>query len=159
MGWQFSLDIQEHDGCDGCSVRAMRYEFPWKYREFFSFVLVIMTGLLGCCSSSTLRSRSNDYVKTLGFWLHHSPCSLECWTNNTLVALSLSPKQAIIWISSCIVYWRINATLNLDELIPQKWQPRRCFAKSFYCFIQMTLKFALFFILIIVVIDNNKSVL
>ena len=58
----------------------------------------IMTGLLGCCSSSTLGSRANDYVKTvatLGFWLHHSPCSLGCWTNNTLAARSLSPNQLI----------------------------------------------------------------
>ena len=45
-----------------------------------------MTGLRGCCLSSTLGSRANDYVKTLatlGFWLHHSPCSLGRWTNNT----------------------------------------------------------------------------
>ena len=31
-------------------------------------------------------------MTTLGFWLHHSPCSLGCWTNNTLAARSLSPK-------------------------------------------------------------------
>ena len=62
----------------------------------FRVIMGIMTGLLGCCSSSTLGSRANDYVKTLatrGFWLHHSPCSLGCWTNNTLVARSLSPKR------------------------------------------------------------------
>ena len=62
----------------------------------FRVIMGIMTGLLGCCSSSTLGSRANDYVKTLatlGFWLHHSPCSLGCWTNNTLAARSLSPKQ------------------------------------------------------------------
>ena len=61
----------------------------------FRVIMGIMTGLLGCCSSSTLGSRANDYVKTLatlGFWLHHSPCSLGCWTNNTLAARSLSPK-------------------------------------------------------------------
>ena len=37
--------------------------------------------VLGCCSSSTLGSRANDYVKTLAtlrFWLHNSPCSLGC---------------------------------------------------------------------------------
>ena len=38
-GWQCSLDFQEQDGRDSGSVRAMRYEFPWKYREFVSFVL------------------------------------------------------------------------------------------------------------------------
>ena len=61
----------------------------------FRVIMGIMTGLLGCCSSSTLGSRANDYVKTLatlGFWLHHSPCSLGCWTNNTLAARSLSPN-------------------------------------------------------------------
>ena len=70
----------------------------------FRVIMGIMTGLLGCCSSSTLGSRANDYVKTLatlGFWLHHSPCSLGCWTNNTLAARSLSPKwkeaQALLW--------------------------------------------------------------
>ena len=55
-----------------------------------------MTGLLMCCLSSTLGSRANDYVKTLaklGFWLHHLPCSLGCWTNITLAARSLSPNQ------------------------------------------------------------------
>ena len=62
----------------------------------FCVIMGIMTGLLGCCSSSTRGSRANDYVKTLatlGFWLHHSPYSLGCWTNNTLAARSLSPKQ------------------------------------------------------------------
>ena len=62
----------------------------------FRVIMGIMTGLPGCCSSSTLGSRANDYVKTLatlGFWLHHSPCSLGCWSNNTLAARSLSPKH------------------------------------------------------------------
>ena len=62
----------------------------------FRVIMGIMTGLLGCCSSSTLGSRANDYVKTLatlGFWLHHSPCSLGCWTNNTLATRSLSPNR------------------------------------------------------------------
>ena len=62
----------------------------------FRVIMGIMTGLLGCCSSSTLRSKANDYVKTLAmlrFWLHHSPCSFGCWTNNTLAARSLSPKR------------------------------------------------------------------
>ena len=61
----------------------------------FRVIMGIMTSLLGCCLSSTLGSRANDYVKTLatlGFWLHHSPCSLRCWTNNTLAARSLPPK-------------------------------------------------------------------
>ena len=63
----------------------------------FRVIMWIMTGLLGCCSSSTLGSRANDYDKTLatlGFWLHHSPCSLGCWTNNTLAARSLPPKYS-----------------------------------------------------------------
>ena len=53
---------------------------------------------VGCCSYSTLGSRANDYVKnltTLGFWLHHSPWSLGCWTNNTLAAWSLSPNPSM----------------------------------------------------------------
>ena len=48
----------------------------------FRVIMGIMTGLLGCCSSSTLGIRAkDDYVKTLarlGFWLHHSSCSLGC---------------------------------------------------------------------------------
>ena len=47
----------------------------------------------------TLGSRANDYVKTLvtlGLWLHHSPCSQGCWTNNTLAARSLSPNQSFL---------------------------------------------------------------
>ena len=82
------------------SMRAKWHELPCKYREFASFrvIMGIMTGLLGCCSSSILRSNADDYVKTLatlGFWLQHSPCSLGCRTNNTLVARSLSPKKPI----------------------------------------------------------------
>ena len=45
----------------------------------FRVIMGIMTGLLRCCSSSTIGSRANDNVKTLGtlgFWLHHSPCSV-----------------------------------------------------------------------------------
>ena len=41
----------------------------------FRVIMGIMTGLIGCCSSSTLGSRANDYVKTLAtleFW-----CA--CW--------------------------------------------------------------------------------
>ena len=34
-----------------------------------------------------LRMNLFKYV-TLGFWLYHSPCSLVCWTNNTLPARS-----------------------------------------------------------------------
>ena len=62
----------------------------------FRVIMGIMTGLRGCCSSSTLGSRANDYFKTfatLRFLLHHSPCSLGCWTNNTLAARSLSPNR------------------------------------------------------------------
>ena len=66
----------------------------WRMCEF-RVIMGIMTGLLGCCSSSTLGSRANDYVitlATLGLWQHHSPCSLRYWTNNTLAARSISPK-------------------------------------------------------------------
>ena len=78
----------------------------------FRVIMGIMTGLLGCCSSSTLGSRANDYVKTLAtleFWLHHSPCPLGCWTNNTLAARSLSPKYTILIL--CIsVYSKLTST-------------------------------------------------
>ena len=50
----------------------------------FRVIMGIMTGLLGCCLSSTRGSRANDAC---------SPCSLGCWTNNTLAARSLSPKS------------------------------------------------------------------
>ena len=33
------MDFQEQDGRDGSSVRAVLYEFPWKYREFVRFML------------------------------------------------------------------------------------------------------------------------
>ena len=74
-------------------------------------IMWIMTGLLGCCLSSTIGSRVNDNVKilaTLGFWLHHSPCSLGCWTNNTLAARSLSPKHTSnnrAWIITNIIWF------------------------------------------------------
>ena len=48
----------------------------------FRVIMGIMTGPFGCCSSSTIGSRADDYVKilaTLGFWLHYSPCALGCW--------------------------------------------------------------------------------
>ena len=88
----------------------------------------IMTDRLWCCSSSTLGSRANDYVKTLvtlGFWLHHSPCSLGCWTNNTLAARSLSPKlttQSFFFIPWCqkyeiqFIYWPVLLkSLNMSD--------------------------------------------
>ena len=91
----------------------------------FRVIMGIMTGLLGCCSSSTLGSRANDYVKTLatlGFWLHHSPCSLGCWTNNTLAARSLSPKYNtihLVWISRTL--WRNLRVPDLQDLVYQQW--------------------------------------
>ena len=36
------------------------------------------------------RIRQNPHYSRV-IWLHHSPCSLGCWTNNTLEAQSLSP--------------------------------------------------------------------
>ena len=69
----------------------------------FRVIMGIMTGLLGCCSSSTLGSRANDYV-----WLHHSPCSLGCWTNNTRAARSLSPNQ--ITVLCCATHTHTTCT-------------------------------------------------
>ena len=70
----------------------------------FRVMMEIMTGLLGYNSSSTLRSRADEYVKTLatlGVWLHHSPCSLGCRTNNTLADRSLSlTKKSFFLITS-----------------------------------------------------------
>ena len=60
----------------------------WRICEF-RVIMVIMTILLWCCSSSTLGSRANDYVKTLAIWLHHSPYS-------SLATQSLSPKYGMI---------------------------------------------------------------
>ena len=90
----------------------------------FRVIMGIMTGLLGCCSSSTLGSRANDDVKTLatlGFWLHHSPCSLGCWTNNTLAARSLSPNENA-WIPikislKCAPQGPINNIPALDQIL------------------------------------------
>ena len=77
------------------------------------------------------REQSEWLRQTLGFWLHNSPCSLGCWTNNTLAEPSLSPKygiigsydglapnrrQTIIWNNDGLVYWRICASIDLNEL-------------------------------------------
>ena len=88
VGEQFSLDIQEQAGCDGGSVRAMRHDFPSKYSEICKFLVImwIMTGLLGRCLFDALR-----------FWLHRSPYSLRCWTNNTLATRSLSSKYGPVY--------------------------------------------------------------
>ena len=78
------------------AVQRGRFSVKISWICEFRVIMGIMTGLRECCSSSTLGSRANDYVKTLatlGFWLHHSPCSLGCWTNNTLAARSLCLKQ------------------------------------------------------------------
>ena len=53
------------------NVRIMRHEFR--------VIMVIMTEMLRCCSSSTLGSRWVVTLKskrTPGFWLHHLPCTL-----------------------------------------------------------------------------------
>ena len=84
---------------ESCAVRiSVKILRIWEFRA----IMGIMTGLLGCCSSSTLGSRANDYVKTLAtlHWLHYSPCSRGCWTNNTLAARSLSPNEALCMISN-----------------------------------------------------------
>ena len=52
---------------------------------------VLWPGCAGAVLPAPFGSRVNDYVKSLialGFWQHNSPCSLLCWTNNTLVAWS-----------------------------------------------------------------------
>ena len=96
----------------------------------FRVIMGIMTGLLGCCSSSTLGSRANDYVKTLatlGFWLHHSPCSLGCWTNNTLAARSLSPNEyCLIYIYSLhiIMIYHIIARIQYTNSSNWNEQPK-----------------------------------
>ena len=73
----------------------------------FRVIMGTMTDLLGWCSSSTLASRANYYVKTLatlGFWLHHSPCPFGCSTNNTLAARPLSPNHFRRYISRSSVW-------------------------------------------------------
>ena len=90
----------------------------------FRVIMGIMTGLLGCCLSSTPGSRANDYVKTLatlGFWLHHSPCSLGCWTNNTLAARSLSPKQQKIFCYKILFHYK-KKTMDCF-LVIKNWVP------------------------------------
>ena len=70
---------------------------------------VIMGIMLGC---------------TLGVWLHHSPCSLGCWTNNTLAARSLSPKWSPC--SDCHHYSPLLASRNFIcifvDLLIDGWQ-------------------------------------
>ena len=39
-GWQCPLDFQGQDGSSRGSLRALQYEFPWKYRKFMSSVLL-----------------------------------------------------------------------------------------------------------------------
>ena len=104
--WQCSIDFQQQHGREATPSESYVARIPVKISRICDFhvIMGIMTGLLGCCSSSTLRSKANDYVKTFttpGFWLHHSPCSLRCWTINTLVARSLSPKKPMgfLWDS------------------------------------------------------------
>ena len=75
-----------------------------------------------------LGSRANDYVKTLatlGFWLHHSLCSLGCWTNNTLAARSLSPNLTLK--NKLQGNFNQNTRLFIHEYASKtpfaKWQP------------------------------------
>ena len=49
----------------------------------FRFVMRIMTAR---------RMITWKTLATPGFWLHHTPCSLGCWTNSTFVARSFSPN-------------------------------------------------------------------
>ena len=63
----------------------------WRICEF-RIIMGIMTVLLGCCLSSTLGSRANDYVKTLAIWLHHL-------SYPSLATQSLSPKYEMINVS------------------------------------------------------------
>ena len=79
----------------------------------FHIIMGIMTGLLGCCSSNTFGSRANDFVKTLatlGFWLHHSPCSLAArllspnpyWDQSKSMFIKVAPGMDWWWFCSLI---------------------------------------------------------
>ena len=67
----------------------------WKLKRnhSFLFVMAIMSAAVNkCYRYSRIFCQFLHFLATLGFWLHHSPCSLWCWTNNTLEARSLSPE-------------------------------------------------------------------
>ena len=50
-----------------CESYAVRISVKISRICEFRVIMGIMTGLLGCCSSSTLGSRADDCVATLGF--------------------------------------------------------------------------------------------
>ena len=56
-------------------------------------------------------------LATLVFWLHHSPCSLGCWTSNTLAARSLSPKHTVESRKYRCIYDTINIIVPTVSLI------------------------------------------
>ena len=66
-----------------------------KCNHFFLFVIIIMSAAIN--KFYRYGSWANDYIKThatLGFSLHHSPCSLRCWTNNSRTDWSLYPNRS-----------------------------------------------------------------
>ena len=76
--WKWTVDFHEQDDHDHTSAIAMRHEFP-------------------CYNGNNDRTGAGRMItsNTLGFWLHHSPCFLGCWTNNTLAARPLSSKYKL----------------------------------------------------------------
>ena len=134
--WQCSIDFQQQNGRDAT--------FSESYVAQISVKISRLCGLLVCCSSSTLGSRANDYVKTLatlGFWRNHSPCSLGCWTNNTYsqpAHYPLSKTQCIdIFMNCCwpfaslydIFDWHYNSWSQLPKQ-PSAHNTPRQFGKS-----------------------------
>ena len=84
--WQYSTPFQCQDGRDATFSESSVTRISAKISRICEFCIImgIMTGLRGCCSSSTRGSRGNDTVKTLatlGFWRNLSPCSRATWFN------------------------------------------------------------------------------
>ena len=92
----------------------------WEFR----IIMGKITGLLGCCSSSTRGSRANDYVKTLatlGFWLHHSPCSLGWLPSDHYLAITILHKlrcNTILYIPSHIQFLLITLAFDFVGCFP-----------------------------------------
>ena len=78
----------------------------------FGVTIGMITGLLGCCLSSTLWSRVNDEWLCQNphyAWVLNAPFALlllGCWTNNTLAARSVSLKS--ITTSHIISRWSVE---------------------------------------------------
>ena len=57
-----------------------------------------------------------QHLREQGQWLHHSPCSLGCWTKNTRAERSLSPNE---YYHSWIIIMSINIHESYLKLIHQ----------------------------------------